>query len=116
MNIRRQIVETRAFSREIADLIAKRSLLLEDYDAFKKELAENPTKGTPLTGTGGVRKIRLKSASKGKSGGFRVCYFYYVSREAVYLLFVFQKSEQENLSPVEKRALKNITDEIKGKR
>ena len=116
MNTKRRIIETRAFSKEIADLIAKNSLLQDDYDVLKKELAENPEKGDLLAGTGGVRKIRLRSSSRGKSGGFRVCHFYYAFGEAVYLLLVFQKNEQENLSAEQKKALKNITDAIKGKK
>ncbi|HSX26056.1 MAG TPA: type II toxin-antitoxin system RelE/ParE family toxin [Chlamydiales bacterium] len=116
MNTKIRIIETTAFSDRIAELLAKHSLLQEDYNVFKKELAENPEKGDPLTGTGGVRKVRLKSSSRGKSGGFRVCYLYYVLGEAIYLLFIFQKNEQENLSAAQKKALKNITDAIKGKK
>ena len=116
MNKKRHLIETRAFSKEIAGLLAKRSLLQSDYDALKKELAENPEKGTLLVGTGGVRKIRLKSSSRGKSGSFRICYFYYVSAEAIYLLVIFQKNEQENLSATEKKDLKAVTDAIKGKK
>jgi mRNA-degrading endonuclease RelE of RelBE toxin-antitoxin system len=116
MNKKRQIIETRQFSDEIADLLKKRSLLQEDYEELKKELAENPERVPSLSGTGGVRKIRLKSSSKGKSGGFRVCYFYYVSGEAVYLLFVFPKNEQENLTTEQKKGLKTVTDKIKGKK
>ena len=97
-------------------MLADHSLLQEDYDLLKRELAENPEKGDLLTGTGGVRKVRLKSSSKGKSGGFRVCHFYYVLGEAVYLLFVFQKNEQENLSTSQKKALKSITDAFKRKK
>lgn len=100
----------------MAGLFTAHRLLQDDYAAFKKELAEDPEKSPPLAGTGGVRKIRLKSSSKGKSGGFRVCYFYDVATEAIYLLFIFQKNEQENLSDVEKKALKTLTDEIKGKK
>lgn len=116
MKTKRQVIETRPFSRQVASLLAARSLLQDDYDIFKKELAEDPERLPPLAGTGGVRKIRVKSSSKGKRGGFRVCYFYYVSAEIVYLLFIFQKNEQENLSDAEKKALKALTDEIKGKR
>jgi hypothetical protein len=116
MNTTRRIIETRAFSREIDDLLATKSLLRDDYDTLKRELAENPERGTPLAGTGGLRKVRLKSSSKGKSGGFRICYFYYVSAEAVYLLFIFQKNEQENLSATQKKALKDIIAAIKGKK
>jgi hypothetical protein len=114
MNKKRQIFETRSFTREISDLLGKNSLLAADYDLLKKELAETPDKGDLLTGTGGVRKIRLKSSSRGKSGGFRVCYYYYVANEAVYLLFVFQKNEQENLTATQKKVLKNIVVAIRG--
>jgi mRNA-degrading endonuclease RelE of RelBE toxin-antitoxin system len=116
MQIKRQVIETRPFSRQIVPLLRSRSLLQSDYDVFKKELAEAPEKAPTLSGTGGVRKIRLKSASKGKRGGFRVCYFYYVASEAIYLLAIFQKSEQENLSEVEKTELKALTDALKGKK
>jgi hypothetical protein len=116
MNKKRQIIETRPFSAEIADLLKKRILLQEDYEELKRELTENPEMGDLLSGTGGVRKIRLKSSSKGKSGGFRVCYFYYVSGEAVYLLFVFPKNEQENLTAEQKKGLRIITAKIKGKK
>ena len=116
MNIKIQITETTAFSNKIADLLARHSLLLDDYKDLKRELAENPEKGDILTGTGGVRKIRLKSASRGKRGGFRVCYFYYVLANTIYLIHVFQKNEQENLSAEEKKVLKSITNTIKGKK
>ena len=43
-----RIIETKAFSDQISGLLAKHSLLQEDYNTLKKELAENPQKGTPL--------------------------------------------------------------------
>lgn len=116
MQIKRQVVETRSFSRQITQLLHSRSLLQSDYDAFKKELAEDPENAPTLPGTGGVRKIRLKSASKGKRGGFRVCYFYYIAAEVIYLLLIFQKNEQENLSDANKKELKELTAILKGKK
>ncbi len=113
MKIKKQIVETRGFSRQIDGLMRARNLLRSDYEAFKKELVENPEKGAVLSGTGGVRKVRLKSSSKGKRGGFRVCYFYYVENEVIYLLFIFQKSDQENLEPAEKRELKDLVEQLR---
>lgn len=116
MQIKRQVVETRPFSKQIAQLLRSRSLLQSDYDAFKKELVEDPENAPTMPGTGGIRKVRLKSASKGKRGGFRVCYFYYVAADAIYLLFIFQKNEQENLSDAEKKELKALADTLKGKK
>jgi len=35
-------------------------------------LAQNPTAGDVMVGTGGCRKVRFAGRGKGKSGGFRV--------------------------------------------
>lgn len=72
--MKRQIIPTKSFEDEILTLIAKRKLKQKDFEDFKKDLAENPEQGDVISGTGGIRKARLKSASKGKRGGFRVCY------------------------------------------
>jgi hypothetical protein len=58
-----------------------------------------------ITGTGGIRKARLKSASKGKSHGFRVCYLDIEDKLILFLLFIYAKNEQEDLSQEEKREL-----------
>jgi len=78
-------------------------------------LAENPDQGDIIVGSGGIRKTRLKSASKGKSGGFRVCYLHIDDRLIIFLLFIFSKNEQENLSQVEKKELKLLAEAIKKK-
>jgi hypothetical protein len=109
-----EIIETREFTKERDRLLKKRSLLKEDYDDFKKELAQNPEKGDRVEGTGGVRKVRLKSASGGKSGGFRVCYYFMVSKDDIYFIWLFPKNEQENLTKEEKGILKDIVTQIKG--
>lgn len=110
----KKIIETRAFTKEINRLLKKRSLLEQDYDDFKKELAENPDIGDRIEGTGGIKKARLKSASRGKSGGFRVCYYVVVSKDNIYLLWIFPKNEQENLSKEEKGILKDLANQLKG--
>jgi hypothetical protein len=85
----------------------------KDFDDFKKSLAENPMQGDVITGTGGIRKTRLKSASKGKSGGFSVCYLNVEEQLILFLLFIFPKNEQENLSHAEKSELKKLAEAIK---
>ena len=78
--MKRKITQTRQFSKAVDDLIKKRQLLHDDFEEFKRELAEHPEMGDLVTGTGGLRKIRLKSASRGKSGSFRVCYLLFCAR------------------------------------
>jgi hypothetical protein len=112
--MKRRIIATRIFSKVAEDLIKKHKLRQEDLNDLKKELVKDPEKGDLISGTGGVRKTRLKSASKGKRGGFRVCYYDDVQNEELFLLVIYQKNEQEDLSADEKKALRAITDAIKG--
>jgi hypothetical protein len=112
--MKRSIIQARNFSKSIDALVKKRQLLAEDFNDFKAELAINPLLGDLVPGTGGIRKIRLGSTSKGKSGGFRICYYYLVSNEQIYLLLIYAKSEQENLTSDEKKALKELVTILKG--
>lgn len=108
-----QLIQTRDFENTVDSLIAKRKLNKEDFEDFKKSLAGNPEQGDVIAGTGGIRKVRLKSATKGKSGGFRVCYLYIENRLILFLLFIYAKNEKENLSQSEKAELKQLADSIK---
>lgn len=108
-------MQTRDFEDEVEYLIAKRKLKKKDFEDFKKSLAENPEQGDVISGTGGIRKVRLKSAGKGKSGGFRVCYLNIEDHFILFLLFIYAKNEQENLSESEKGELKQLADAIKRK-
>lgn len=111
--MKREILQTKDFEDEIKVLISKRKLKQEDFDEFKKSLVANPEQGDVISGTGGIRKTRLKSASKGKSGGFRVCYLNVEDKTIIFLLFIFQKNEQENLSAAEKLELRQLAEAIK---
>lgn len=112
--MKRKIVQTRKFEQEIISLINKQRVGQEDFEDFKKELAENPKKGAVIQGTGGIRKVRLKSSSGGKSGGFRVCYLDLENQLILFLLYLYPKNEKEDLSQAEKKALKKLASEIKG--
>jgi len=80
----RTITQTSAFSRKIDQFISERKVLERDFEALKKSLVKYPDQGDLIIGTGGCRKIRLKSATKGKSGGFRVIYFDDPKRESCF--------------------------------
>lgn len=109
------IRSTTFFDEERDNLIKKRKLLKEDYDDFEKSIAHNPTSGDVIRGTGGARKTRLASVSKGKSGGFRVCYFYHQKSATIYLLVIFPKNVKENLASSEIQEIKQIIIALKRK-
>jgi len=109
----REINHTTLFNKLIAPLLKKRQILQEDFDDFKEELAKNPEMGDVIPGTSGVRKARLKSASRGKRGGSRVCYYDITEKKSIYLLLIYAKNQQENLTSEEKKILKELVGEIR---
>ena len=69
-------------------------------------LAQNPGAGDILQGTGGIRKVRFAREGGGKSGGFRVIYFFHSQDIPLFALNLFAKNEKANISPAERTALK----------
>jgi hypothetical protein len=87
-----------------------------EREAFVSFIAANPEAGDLVPDTGGVRKVRWSRAGSGKRGGVRVIYFYHHANRPLYLLMVYAKARQEDLSPDEKRTVLEITALLKGKR
>lgn len=108
-------IETKNFTKTKNDFISKAKLLEEDYFQLKKELTKNPLIGVVIPGTNGIRKIRLKSASQGKSGGFRICYYYLMHNLEIYLLLLYAKNIQENLTSEQKKIFKGFVNALKEK-
>ena len=86
------------FRKEAKRLIKKYPSLESELKEMAEELMIHPTMGTPLGKD--CYKIRLGIASKGKgkSGGARIITHFYISEGTVYLLSIYDKAEQENLS------------------
>jgi hypothetical protein len=101
-------IETNIFTKRIAGLISDDALA-----EFQAELAQSPEKGPVIEGTGGLRKVRWKLKGKGKSGGVRIMYLFLKIHGVIHLVFVFAKSESDNLAADEKKQLKKIVDAIK---
>ena len=93
------------FDRQIKRLAKKFPSLKTEYSDLIKELEENPEKGIHISNN--CFKIRLAIASKGrgKSGGARIITHFYVENETVFLLAIYNKSEQDDISDKELREL-----------
>lgn len=83
-----------------------------ELDHIKTVLAQNPTAGDEMPGTGGARKIRFAARGKGKRGGYRVITFYSGEDIPVFLLDIFAKGEKIDLTEEEKHILKDILGQI----
>ena len=73
-------------------------------------LAAHPKSGDLIEGTGGIRKLRWGRGGRGKSGGVRVIFYYHSDRMPLYLLTLFAKNEQDNLSKAERNELAKFVD------
>ncbi len=100
-----KVIATPIFKREIKRLAKKYHSLKNEYAELLDGLEENPKKGTPLGND--CYKIRLSIASKGKgkSGGARVITNIAIVDETVYLLSIYDKSEQDDISDKELKEL-----------
>src|SRR5262249_58961766 len=92
---------------------AAKSLSDAEQDAVVEMVAREPTCGTLMEGTGGVRKVRFAIGGRGKSGGVRVVYYFHSQSMPVYLLTVFGKNEKANLSRAERNALSHLVTNLK---
>jgi len=66
-----------------------------------------------IPGAGGFRKARWARRGKGKSGGFRVVYFFLAKPEQIYMAAVYAKSDMENLSAADQNVLAKLAAQIK---
>jgi mRNA-degrading endonuclease RelE of RelBE toxin-antitoxin system len=93
------------FDRQLKRLAKKYPSLTIEFAELLEILENNPTQGTALTNS--CYKIRLAIASKGKgkSGGARVITHVQVVDNNVFLLAIYDKSEQEDISDKEIKEL-----------
>jgi mRNA-degrading endonuclease RelE of RelBE toxin-antitoxin system len=74
----------------------------------------NP-KGPPVVaGTGGLRKIRFAKKGHGKSSGYRVGYVYFEEYGTIGLLAVYSKSDQADIPPAQRLAIKKGIEAMHG--
>lgn len=101
-----EFIQSRRFTARL-DELAKDSaeeVLLE----IESDLLKNPERGPIIQGTGGLRKTRAANPQrgKGKRGGFRYMYYYVEKDGRIFLILIFSKDEQDNLTPKQKKWLK----------
>lgn len=98
-----------SYSPEFLRHLAKKyKSIADDLEVLRDELNQNPYAGADIGG--GVRKVRMsiRNKGKGKSGGARVITYLVSAVEEnieISLLTIYDKSERENISDQEIKAL-----------
>ncbi len=108
MNYR--FVFTAWFNRNLKRLSRRNRHFRTDLELFLSTL--NVDLHPIIPHTDGARKARMKSAGRGKSGGYRVIY-YFAEGDAVWLLTIYSKVSQENLSSSDYARIRQLIQEIK---
>ena len=82
---------------------ARELLTAGQRDAVIDLVAYEPTCGDIISGSGGLRKVRIGRDGIGKRGGTRVVYYFYNEDFPILLLALYAKNEKSDLTIAEKR-------------
>lgn len=102
------VCELPAFRRK-AEQVGMSEDDISDLISF---LAENPTAGDEIQGTGGCRKVRIAGRGKGKSGGYRTITFFSGKTLPVFLITVFSKGDRTDLTKAQRNQMRQVTKAI----
>lgn len=99
--MRFNVLSISPFDRQLKRLLKKYPSLKKEFGQLIKDLEKNPTLGTSIGS--GCYKIRLaiSSKGKGKSGGARIITYVQITETSVYLLSIYDKSQQASVSDKE---------------
>jgi hypothetical protein len=98
-----RIIQLAVFSRKLDELRFGH----DDVIALERIVQENPFEGKLVVGTHGLRKLRFARPDehRGKSGSYRIGYFYYPEFGVIVLGLLWDKSEKANLTTREKNVI-----------
>jgi hypothetical protein len=81
--------------------------------AMEFHIACAPDHHPVIPGAGGFRKARWARRGKGKSGGFRVVYFFLAEPGRIYMAAIYVKPRKETLSAADQNVLARLAAQIK---
>lgn len=100
------VVETTLFQRQWPYYWTE-----DERGTFAAYIAEHPTAGDVVPGSGGIRKVRWGRAGSGKSGGVRVIYFTRNTEGEVVLLTLYSKAKIDNLTGPQLKEIRRVLEE-----
>jgi mRNA-degrading endonuclease RelE of RelBE toxin-antitoxin system len=95
-------VETPVFNRRVQEYMDD-----DDYAEMQAFLVHRPDAGSIIKGFGGIRKLRWAGSGRGKRGGLRVIYYWWVAKDRISLLPVYPKNVQDDLTADQLKRLRN---------
>jgi hypothetical protein len=102
-----EFIETPTFTRLIGKMMDDAA-----YSRLQLALVRRPGWGKLIPGSGGLRKLRWAGSGRGKRGGLRIIYYWQMVDDHIWLLLVYSKAEQDDLSRDEIKQLRRLVDEF----
>ncbi|MEP7730182.1 type II toxin-antitoxin system RelE/ParE family toxin [Marinomonas primoryensis] len=99
------IVETPIFTKLINEIMSD-----DEYKELQEALVIKPDLGVLIKNSGGLRKVRWSVDGRGKRGGVRIIYYWMTENEQLYMMYIFPKNTQENLTDAQTKALRQIVE------
>lgn len=104
-----RFIETPIFTASL-----RRHLDDETYRALQLSLLLRPTQGAIIQGGSGLRKLRWSAEGRGKRGGVRLIYYWEPASQTFYMLYLYAKNEQGDVTlPQLKILAKLVREEFK---
>ncbi len=99
-------IETSVFTRKLPSILSD-----EEYRLLQDELDKRPDAGKEIKHSGGIRKLRWGAKGQGKRGGSRIIYYWVISKDVIFFLYLYGKNEQGDLTADQIKVLKKVVDE-----
>lgn len=99
-------IETPIFTKRLRELLSD-----DDYRKLQLALVMRPEAGKIIPESGGLRKIRWNISGGGKRGGLRLIYYCDNTNDTIYMLLIYKKSKQEDLTPEQLKKLRKLVKE-----
>jgi hypothetical protein len=100
-----RFVETPVFTEQVVAALDD-----DSYHQLQLALLLRPEQGAVIRGSGGLRKLRWARPGQGKRGGARIIYFWHASDETFYMLYLYPKNVQDDLTPAQIRILRRLVE------
>jgi mRNA-degrading endonuclease RelE of RelBE toxin-antitoxin system len=98
------------FKKQLKKLVKKYPSIKNEYAELINSLEQDPIQGTAIGHDCYKIRLAIKSKNKGKSGGARVVTHVYITGSTVYLLDIYDKSDQDSISDKELKELIELLD------
>jgi len=99
------VIEAPVYSNKVSGILTD-----DERDSFAAFIAANPTAGSVVQGSGGVRKVRWARQGRGKSGGARVIYFNRLANGEIWLLTIYAKGDRSTIPAHELKLIKEAIE------